>query len=587
MLPRFFRTVLGCLVAAASTALARPISVSELNYNPLNSQDYEFIEIVNPGTTAYDLTGCRFTSAVTYTFGSLVLQPGQRTVICADRAKFASIYGNVANLAPGAYTGRFANSGEQVTFVTPSGAVLFSFKFSNGGDWPSRADGLGSSLECVDPNGDLSDPFNWRSSAEYLGSPGRAGVGGTKTLVVNEVLAHTDPPLTDAVELKNLTGQPVDISGWYLSNSRATPKKYRFPAGTVVPANGYFVVYEYAFNASSPKPGDTPFTYNSAHGDECVVTSADANGNLLLWIDAVSFDASQNGFSFGRWPDGTGRLVTMSKLTFGTGITASDSPDKITEFITGKGASNAYPRVGPVVFNRIMYHPTANGDEFVELQNAADGPVPLYDPLYPANTWRITSGIDYWFPTGVVLGAGEKVLVVATNPPAFRTKYGIPDAVRIYGPYTNKLSDTGDTVRLYKPDPPQLPPHPDAGFVPYILVEEVSYLPTAPWPVQADGTGAALKRINVAQYADDPAAWTVDTAPPKVAPPMAGGWTGTKVRLSWAAKAGTALVLEGRADALSGAWNTVASFPAPGADGSQSFEVVPDGDTRFFRLRVP
>ena len=30
---------------------------------------------------------------------------------------------------------------------------------------------------------------------------------------------------------------------------------------------------------------------------------------------------------------------------------------------------------------------------------------------------------------------------------------------------------------------PQLPPHPDAGFVPYILVEEVMYRDASPWPV--------------------------------------------------------------------------------------------------------
>jgi len=36
--------------------------------------------------------------------------------------------------------------------------------------------------------------------------------------------------------------------------------------------------------------------------------------------------------------------------------------------------------------------------------------------------------------------------------------------------------------RLYKPDAPQVPPHPDAGFVPYILVEQIDYLNAAPWP---------------------------------------------------------------------------------------------------------
>ena len=93
-----------CSLLATVAAWARPLSVSELNYSPLNSSDYEFIELINSGTTPFDLTGCHFTASVTYTFGSRVLQPGDRVVVCRDRTKFASIYGNIPNLAPGAST---------------------------------------------------------------------------------------------------------------------------------------------------------------------------------------------------------------------------------------------------------------------------------------------------------------------------------------------------------------------------------------------------------------------------------------------------------------------------------------------------
>ena len=51
-------------------------------------------------------------------------------------------------------------------------------------------------------------------------------------VVINEVLAHTDPPLKDAVELFNPTSQSVDISGWFLSNTGKSLKKFRIPNGT-------------------------------------------------------------------------------------------------------------------------------------------------------------------------------------------------------------------------------------------------------------------------------------------------------------------------------------------------------------------
>ena len=42
---------------------------------------------------------------------------------------------------------------------------------------------------------------------------------------------------------------------------------------------------------------------------------------------------------------------------------------------------------------------------------------------------------------------------------------------------------------------PLQPPLLDAGFVPSVLVEQVSYLPAAPWPIGADGTGSSLQRL--------------------------------------------------------------------------------------------
>ena len=94
-------------------------------------------------------------------------------------------------------------------------------------------------------------------------------------VVVNELLTHTDPPLEDAVEFANPTAQPVDISHWWLSNNRDDPMRYRISAGTVIPAGGFKVFYEYQFN-----PNDLGFTYNSYEPGEVVLFSGDAAGTL-------------------------------------------------------------------------------------------------------------------------------------------------------------------------------------------------------------------------------------------------------------------------------------------------------------------
>jgi len=57
------------------------------------------------------------------------------------------------------------------------------------------------------------------------------------------------------------------------------------------------------------------------------------------------------------------------------------------------------------------------------------------------------------------------------------------------------LKNSGGTIELYKPDPPQSPAHPDWRYVPYILVDRVNFNDKVPWPTGADGGGYSLQRI--------------------------------------------------------------------------------------------
>jgi hypothetical protein len=196
------------------------------------------------------------------------------------------------------FTGRLADGGERLTLVDASGNVILSFTYSDSGDWPGRADGVGSSLEIVNPRGDYEDAGNWDPSAEYLGSPGRAGLGIAGSVVVNEVLSHTDPPLEDAVELFNPTTNAVNVGGWFLSDDGAELKKFRIPTGFTIPAGGFLVLYEFQFNNSN-HVSNVPFSFDSAHGDDVWLTAADAAGNLTTFVDHVEFGAAENGVSFG------------------------------------------------------------------------------------------------------------------------------------------------------------------------------------------------------------------------------------------------------------------------------------------------
>jgi hypothetical protein len=68
-------------------------------------------------------------------------------------------------------------------------------------------------------------------------------------------------------------------------------------------------------------------------------------------------------------------------------------------------------------------------------------------------------------------------------------------------------------VELVKPDFPQQPPAPNAGFVPYILVDRVNYSDLPPWPAAADGTNYnSLQRLNSASFGDEPTNWLAAVA---------------------------------------------------------------------------
>jgi hypothetical protein len=345
-------------------------------------------------------------------------------------------------------------------------------------------------------------------------------------VVVNEVLTHTDPPLEDAVELANLSDEPVDISGWWLSNSRQQPLKFRIPAATVIPAHGFKVFFEQVgtttpgFNRSGT--GDSPdFTFNSAHGDEVVLTGGAAAAAVTGRRSARNVPASANGVALTRHmkSDGGSDLVPEIRRTFG-----HDSPETLADFRASTGLPNAEPLVGPLVISEVMHHPAESGqagntedsvmDEFLELTSISLQPLPLFDPAYPANTWHLEGGVSFRFPPNVVLAPSAILLVVGFDPEAepaalaaFRSRHGVSTGVTIFGPYTGRLGNKSDRIELYKPDPPQLPPHPDAGYVPAILVEKVNYDLNEGWPAGTSGTGLSLQRRTPRAYGNDPVNW--------------------------------------------------------------------------------
>lgn len=429
---------------------------------------------------------------------SRILQPGGRAVIARSIGAFAERYGTAGGvMILGSYLGNLANDGERVTLLDAAGAVVADFTYSDGPDWPGRADGRGSSLEAIDPFGDLSAPGNWRSSSEFRGSPGYAGVGPLTGIIINEVLSNSDP-LLDSIELFNASAGPIDISGWYLSDSPDDYAKFRIPDGTILQPGQYAVFDEGDFNPTPVAPGPDDFALDGAHGDDIWLLKADPlTGTLLAFADSVHFGAALSGEAFGRWPSGspTGLLEPMTSLSL--------------------GSANSGVRFGPVVISEVMYHPAGDVHdmEFVEVYNPTAHAVDL-------SGWRLDGAVSLVFPAGTTLAAGACLVAVPFGPAApadamrlaaFRLGYPSATAAILVGPYTGRLDNAGERLRLERPD---VPPYDEPTFTPYVLVDQFEYGITAPWPVSADGGGDSLTRVDPAAYTTNPANWVGLTGSP-------------------------------------------------------------------------
>jgi len=138
--------------------------------------------------------------------------------------------------------------------------------------------------------------------------------------VINEILAHTDLPTLDSLELYNHSPVPVDVSGCWLTDDPVT-NKFQIPANTTLPANG-FLAYD-----------ETGLGFElSADGETVYLVSPDQQ----RVIDCLRYGARPTASPTGVTP--------MAVMRSGTGGVHPN-------------AANAAMLIRDVMIHEIMYHP--------------------------------------------------------------------------------------------------------------------------------------------------------------------------------------------------------------------------------------
>ncbi len=107
------------------------VAITEIMYNPIEGNNYEFIELKNIGDGDLNLAGMSFDEGIEFTFppGQPPLTPGGLLVLVHNATVFAERYPGVA--VGGVYQGKLSNQGEKITMRDASGQVVLSVSYDD------------------------------------------------------------------------------------------------------------------------------------------------------------------------------------------------------------------------------------------------------------------------------------------------------------------------------------------------------------------------------------------------------------------------------------------------------------------------
>jgi len=431
--------------------------ISEIMYHPSNSS-LEFVEFFNSRGEPQDLSGYQLAGSINFTFpAGARINGGGFVVVARSPGDLQNAYGLSGVLGP--YTNHLPNSQGTVRLINQAGGVLLEATYGSAPPWPVSPDGGGHSLILARPSYGEGNALAWAASDAVGGTPGRMDPVTTDPLrpvVINELLANTDPSGIDFVELFNQSNQPLDLSGCSLSDDPKT-NKFILPPGTTIAGRGYLSWDQTQLGFRLNPAGGTLFWRN-------------ASGTRVL--DAVRYEGQRAGVSFGRTPDGSTRLRALAR----------PSP----------GATNSPAYRGDIVINEIMYAPVSlnDDDQYVELYNRGTNTVDL-------SGWRFISGIGFTFPPNTVI-APDGYFVVARNASRMLTNYPNLNASNLAGDFSGTLAHLGERLALAMA---QRAVSADAqGALTtntvYPVVNEVTYQSGGRWGEWSHGGGSSLELID-------------------------------------------------------------------------------------------
>jgi hypothetical protein len=156
------------------------------------------------------------------------------------------------------------------------------------------------------PTGAEHDVFIYRVSVNTS-----IGTG----IAINEIMAQNTSTVKDEagqwedwIELYNKGEEDVNMGGYFLSDDDSKIKKWQIPAGTIIPGQGYLIIWADEDEADGPLHA----SFKLSAGGEVLILS-DTSGAV---IERLEFGQQTANKGFARIPNGTGPFVIQNP-TFG------------------------------------------------------------------------------------------------------------------------------------------------------------------------------------------------------------------------------------------------------------------------------
>jgi hypothetical protein len=270
-----------------------------------------------------------------------------------------------------------------------------------------------------------------------------AAMTAQSQVALNEFLASNNSTIQDPdfqvfadwIELHNNSNDPVDLSGWWLSDDADILDKWVFPSGTSIPANGFLLVW-----ADGQNTGLHTNYKLSAAGEKLILSNS-----LGLEMDKISFAAQLTDVSQGRKVDGTGDWGFFTQPTPGASNVLNPFFDDYTKPVPHFSVAGGF-------FTAAVLVDIQNLSSSGAVYYTTDGAVPT------ANSAVFTQALE--FNTNTVVKA--RIIAPGRIPgPVLTNTYFVGEDFQQRGLAVLSLSgdpadffgvDSGILVQNYKPD---------------------------------------------------------------------------------------------------------------------------------------